>query len=325
MPAFLSSAPWSVLLGFMRRRRGWLAAGVIAATALSVGSARFQTQQRRWIFQATPTAATAEELELQARRDDMASEWIAFTSPSTGKPIRLHALWAANANARAPVLLYLHGVRLDLRRSAYRIEQMRALGFSVLAIDYRGFGNSTDELPSETGVVEDAAAAWHWLAEHHPNARRYLFGHSLGGAVAVQLAARLGEGPAAEAPTGVIVEGTFTSISDMFATFKWGWLPVSMLITERFDSLAAAPRIKAPLLVVHGSDDSLVPSRLGRLVYERATTAKRFLLIEGGTHSSTTWRGAEQYRAALREFFGLGQAPSSAAGRTDSTSPATAS
>ena len=67
----------------------------------------------------------------------------------------------------------------------------------------------------------------------------------------------------------------------MFGTFKYGWLPISMLITERFDSLATVPRIKAPLLVVHGSDDSLVPSRFGRLLYERATAAKRFLLDRG--------------------------------------------
>ena len=306
MPVVPLLALWRTLVAFLGKRSGWLAAGVISATALSVGCARFETQQRKWIFQATPTVATAEELELRARRDDMASEWIEFTSPSTGKPIRLHALWAGNEDRRAPVLLYLHGVRLDLARSTYRIEQMRELGFSVLAIDYRGFGGSTDELPSEAGVIEDAAAAWRWLVARHPGAPRYLFGHSLGGAVAVQLAARLADGPAAEAPTGVIVEGTFTSISDMFGTFKWGWLPVSMLITERFDSLAAAPRIKAPLLVVHGSDDSLVPSRFGRLVYERATAVKRFVLVEGGTHSSTTWRGADQYRAALREFFGLG-------------------
>jgi len=176
----------------------------------------------------------------------------------------------------------------------------------VLAIDYRGFGASTDELPSESGVVEDAAAAWRWLGERHPDSSRYVFGHSLGGAIAVQLAARLADEPQAVAPRGVIVEGTFTSIRDMFGTFKYGWLPISMLITERFDSLSTVPRIKAPLLVVHGSDDSLVPSRFGRLLYERATAAKRFLLIEGGTHTTTSWRGAEQYRAALREFFGLG-------------------
>ena len=92
----------------------------------------------------------------------------------------------------------------------------------------------------------------------------------------MQLTARLADGPAGDAPKGVI------------------------------DSLAAAARIKAPLLVVHGSYDSLVPSRFGRSLYERATAAKRFLFIEGSTHSTTTWRGAEQYRAALREFFGSG-------------------
>ena len=202
-------------------------------------------------------------------------------------------------------MLFLHGARQYLGRSVFRIEQMRELGFSVLAIDYRGFGASTDELPSETGVVEDAGAAWRWLGERHP------------GSAALRLrpfARRRDRGAARrpprrrarDAPRGVIVEGTFTSIRDMFGTFKYGWLPISMLITERFDSLATVPRIKAPLLIVHGSDDALVPSRFGRLLYEHATAAKRFLLIEGGTHSTTSWRGAEQYRAALREFFGLG-------------------
>ncbi|HEY3636117.1 MAG TPA: alpha/beta hydrolase, partial [Caldimonas sp.] len=104
----------------------------------------------------------------------------------------------------------------------------------------------------------------------------------------------------------VIVEGTFTSIRDMFGTFKWGWLPISMLITERFESLSTVPRIKAPLLVVHGSEDSVVPSRFGQLLYERATATKRFILVDGGTHSTTSWRGTQQYRTALREFFGLG-------------------
>ena len=183
---------------------------------------------------------------------------------------------------------------------------MRELGFSVLAVDYRGFGYSTDELPSETGVVEEPRPPGAGSASTARGAPRYVFGHSLGGAIAVQLAARLADA-AAGRTDGVIVEGTFTSIGDMFGTFKWGWLPVSMLITERFDSLAAVPRVTSPLLIVHGSDDSLVPSRFGQQLYEQATAAKRFVLIEGGTHSTTTWRGAEQYRAALREFFGLGK------------------
>jgi len=297
----------SRLLQALLRRRGWLAIAAVSATALSVGCASLETQQRKWIFQAARAPeSTSAELEQAARADGMESVWIEHVSPTTGRPIRLHALWAGNDDARAPALLYLHGARRDLGRSTYRVEQMRELGFSVLAVDYRGFGNSTDELPSETGVVEDAQAAWRWLAEHHPGQARYVFGHSLGGAIAVQLAARLADGAPAEAPRGVIVEGTFTSIGDMFGTFKWGWLPVSMLITERFDSLAAVPRIKSPLLIVHGSEDSLVPSRFGQKLYERATATKRFVLIEGGTHSTTTWRGAEQYRTALREFFGVG-------------------
>ena len=289
------------------RRLGLAAALLVTAGGLSAGWVSLGTQQRKWIFQATPVPmATVDELARVARAEDMESVWVDHVSASTGRSIRLHALYAANADPKAPLMLFLHGARQYLGRSVFRIEQMRDLGFSVLAIDYRGFGASTDELPSEAGVVEDAAAAWRWLGERHPDSARYIFGHSLGGAIAVQLAARLADAPVPNAPRGVIVEGTFTSIRDMFSTFKWGWLPISMLITERFDSLSAVPRIKAPLLVVHGSDDSLVPSRFGRLLYERATSVKRFLLVEGGTHTTTSWRGAEQYRAALREFFGVG-------------------
>ena len=304
-----AGAATRALLRRLPSRRAGLAAAamLVAAGGLSAGWVSLGTQQRRWIFQATPLpAAAVDEIARAAPSEDMENVWIEHRSASTGRPIRLHALYAAHPDPKAPLLLFLHGARQYLGRSVFRIEQMRELGFSVLAIDYRGFGASTDELPSEAGVIEDAEAAWRWLGERHPDRPRYVFGHSLGGAIAVQLAARLAERPAAESPRGVIVEGTFTSIRDMFGTFRWGWLPISMLITERFDSLSVVPRIKAPLLVVHGSDDSLVPSRFGRLLYERATTAKRFLLVEGGTHTTTSWRGAAQYREALREFFGLG-------------------
>ncbi|HEX4233002.1 MAG TPA: alpha/beta hydrolase [Caldimonas sp.] len=289
------------------RRLTLVAAMLVVFGGLSAGWATLGTQQRRWIFQALPVPpASADELARTARSQAMESIWIEHVSASAGQPIRLHGLFAANASADAPLLLFLHGARQNVGRSVFRIEQLRDLGFSVLAIDYRGFGASTDEPPSEVGVVEDAAAAWRWLGARDPARPRYVFGHSLGGAVAVQLAAALADAPVAEAPKGVIVEGTFTSIRDMFGTFKWGWLPISMLITQRFDSLATVPRIKAPLLVVHGSGDAVVPARFGELLYERATAAKRFVLVEGGTHSTTSWRGIEQYRIALHEFFGVG-------------------
>jgi alpha-beta hydrolase superfamily lysophospholipase len=118
----------------------------------------------------------------------MQDVWIDFDSRETGRPARLHGLWLPAARADAPVLLYLHGARWDVRGSAWRMRRMHELGFAVLGIDYRGFGRSTPQLPSETLAYEDARAAWDWLAAQHPQSRRFVFGHSLGGAIAVHLA-----------------------------------------------------------------------------------------------------------------------------------------
>ena len=297
-----SATPHAAPIGTRRR---WLAASLLLF-AVAAGCTGIETQQRRWIFQASHSpAAPPEPLARLATVRGMEDVWIDYRSDTAGRGIRLHALWANNDDPQAPLLLYLHGARRDVGGSALRIENMRELGFSVLAIDYRGFGYSTDEEPSEAGVVEDARAAWNWLGRQHPQRRRYLFGHSLGGAIALQLGAQLAEDRVAGAPAGVIVEGTFTSIGELLRTFRWGWLPISMLITERFDSLAAVERIEAPLLVVHGSADSLIPSRLGRRLYEHARVPKRFVLVDGGTHHSTNRRGANAYRAALHELFGI--------------------
>jgi pimeloyl-ACP methyl ester carboxylesterase len=197
------------------------------------------------------------------------------------------------------VLLFLHGARRSVDQSSVRAEHMRELGFSVLAIDYRGFGRSTPSCRRSRGVrgrtrrlgLARAAA---------PGRSRYLFGHSLGGAIAVQLATEV---PDAQ---GLIVEGTFTSIPEVFQTTKWGWLPITGLITQRFDSLAKIDKVKAPLLVVHGSRDGLVRPALARTLYERATsTPKKFILVEDGTHYSTNRLGDGVYRQALKELFDI--------------------
>ena len=106
--------------------------------------------------------------------------------------MRLHGLWLAQPHADAPVLLYLHGARWDVRGSAHRMRRMHELGFSVLGIDYRGFGQSTRHLPSEawpTKTRSPPGIGWR-AATHKPP--RYVFGHSLGSAIAVQLASRGG-------------------------------------------------------------------------------------------------------------------------------------
>ena len=197
------------------------------------------------------------------------------------------------------MLLYLHGARWNVAGSSGRIRRMHELGFSVLAIDYRGFGKSSAGLPSEASSAEDARAAWQWLAAQYPDSPRYIFGHSLGGAIAIELARQVQD------EQGTMVEGTFTSIPDVVSTFRWGWLPVSPLITQRFESVRKVGEIGSPLLVVHGSEDRLIQPELGRKLYEAAQEPKQFVLVEGGSHHNTNAIGQGQYRQAMASLFRL--------------------
>jgi fermentation-respiration switch protein FrsA (DUF1100 family) len=101
------------------------------------------------------------------------------------------------------------------------------------------------------------------------------------------------------------VEGTFTSIPDVVSSFKWGWLPVGPLITQRFEAVKRVPDVGSPLLVVHGANDKLIPPELGRKLFDAATGRKAFVLVEGGSHHNTNSVGQAQYRVALNELFGL--------------------
>ena len=278
------------------RSRLLLIAAALVAT-LSVGCSTLDERQRQWIFQPSDRAWGGSA----SLAEGMQETWIEFPSEVTGKDTKLHALWLAADKRRpdGPVLLYLHGARWAVAGSAPRIRRMQELGFSVLAIDYRGFGKSSNELPSEEMAYEDARAAWDWLAKTYPDRPRYVFGHSLGGAVAIDLASKV------EDEQGVIVEGTFTSIPDVASTTKWGWLPLGPLITQRFESVRKVARVQSPLMVVHGDSDSLIDVSLGKRLYEAATGRKHFVLVEGGSHFSTMSVGFSQYRDALSQFFSL--------------------
>lgn len=264
---------------------------VIAVTA---GCATLDAKQREWIFQPSDRSwGSAQSTE------GMEDVWIDFRSSTSGKAERLHGLWLPHGRADAPVLLYLHGARWNVAGSSGRIRRMQELGFSVLAIDYRGFGRSSAGLPSEAMAAEDARAAWDWLAAQQPHKPRFIFGHSLGGAIAIDLARQVHD------EQGTIVEGTFTSIPEVVSTFKWGWLPVSGLITQRFESVRKVSEIGSPLLVVHCSEDRLIPPSLGRKLYEAAQEPKRFVLVEGGSHHSTNSVGHSLYREAIASLFKL--------------------
>ncbi|MEJ7688459.1 MAG: alpha/beta fold hydrolase [Variovorax sp.] len=271
------------------------ASATVLVALMGAGCSTLDERQREWIFQPSDRSWGNSE----SMTEGMEHVWIDFKSEVTGQPSRLHGLWLGGApeSADTPVLLYLHGARYNVSGSAPRMRRMHELGFSVLAIDYRGFGKSTKALPSEESAREDARAAWIWLAARHPQQHRYIFGHSLGGAIGIDLAANVSD------ESGTIVESTFTSIADVVGSFKWGWLPFGPFITQRFEAVTKVKDIGAPLLVVHGAADSLINPTLGRKLYEAAIVPKQFVLVEGGSHHSTGSIGQVQYRSALLQLF----------------------
>jgi uncharacterized protein len=289
----------------------WLLAGLIGI-ALLAGCSSLHTKQGDWIFSPVRINGGSWGNSADVARS-MQDVWIDFESANTGKNVKLHALWlpaketeepkepkepkAANS-PNAPILLYLHGARWNVTGSAFRIARMQELGFSVLALDYRGFGKTSEETPSEDNAYEDSLAAWRWLGRQYPNSPRYIFGHSLGGAIAIELASQVND------EKGTIVEGTFTSIPDVVRTLKWGWLPISSF-TQRFEAISKVAKIGSPLLVVHGSEDQTIRPELGLKLYDAAIQPKRFILVQGGSHHNTNAVGQAEYRTALADLFGL--------------------
>ncbi len=294
-----------------------------AAAAILAGCSTLDEKQRTWIFQPSDRSWSGGT----AAAEGMDDVWIDFHVKKDNEPARLHGLWLpADATAgvaadKSPVLLYLHGARYNVTGSAPRMRRMQELGFSVLAIDYRGFGKSTALLPSEASAYEDARIAWDWMAKKYPDRPRYIFGHSLGGPIAINLASEVAD------ERGTIVEGTFTSIADVVSSSQWGWMPVSLLITQRFEAVRKVSQIGSPLLVVHGGEDRMILPDLGRKLYEAAAEPKQFVLVEGGSHHNTNQVGQAQYREALAQLLHInssvaeGGTGSSASRRTATSSP----
>jgi uncharacterized protein len=295
----------------MRCLRGarcrWVFAALCVALVVGPGCAYIDVKQKEFIWRPSPTTWWS---QFDVKANGVAELWLSRTGEppvvvaegaEKGNGDRLHAWWWPHEQVDAPVMLYLHGARWNLQGNAFRIARLRKMGFSVLAIDYRGFGKSGGELPSEADAYTDAAIAWEYVKQIAPDpSRRYLYGHSLGGALAIELAARN------DALAGIIVESTFTSLRDLAGTFTLGRvLPISWFLTQHYDSLSRIDRVSVPKLFVHGANDRFVPAWMAERLYERATGAKRLLLVDGANHSNTTGVGFEQYRAALQEMFGL--------------------
>lgn len=226
-------------------------------------------------------------------------EELRIPSGSGAQRGELFAWWIPAEVPGAPTLLYLHG---NFRNISYNLEnalRYRTLCCNLLLVDYRGYGKSTGGKPSEAKVYEDAEAAWQYLVGQRSVKPQQLFiyGHSLGGAVAIDLALRHPDA------AGLISESTFTSMQAM-SELKYGLLPVSLLLNQRFESLQKISRLKIPLLSIHGTWDTKVPVGMARQLFEAAPSPKKQVLIEGGEHSNNAAVGWSEYRAAVLAFVG---------------------
>jgi len=196
-------------------------------------------------------------------------------------------------NARA--ILFLHGNAGNASHRLPNAAELARLGADVLLIDYRGYGMS-DGTPSESGVYADARAGLAHLIEERGfrEQRIVVFGRSVGGAIAVDLARGRNLG-------GVVLESTFTSIADVARGMIGG--PLASLLRGRFDSASKIGQIRAPLLFFHGDHDRIIDYALGRRLFELAPEPKQFETILGAGHNDTVEVGAAPYFARFAQFL----------------------
>ncbi|KPW72881.1 Alpha/beta hydrolase [Pseudomonas syringae pv. coriandricola] len=293
--------PISPLARFQARPLRWIAVAAIII-GLPVGCSVLEHKERELVFRIEPGTASW----YSGLPDDV--QEIELSTPAFGTSQNIHAWWWPAADKHAPAVLYLHGSRWNLTGQLFRIQQLKAQGFSVLAIDYRGFGQSVGQLPSEKTVYEDARIAWERLKQLQPDPqRRLIYGHSLGGAVAVDLAAELGQDaendPAQLQARGLIIESTFTNLADVATALANTSLPVRWLLSQKFDSLDKIADIHMPVLIVHGTNDRYVPSRFSEQLFEAAREPKKLLLIPGGTHNNSMQLGQPAYGRAIQALL----------------------
>ena len=193
--------------------------------------------------------------------------------------------WHVAPRAGKPVVLYFqgNGGALDLR--AGRFHWLIAYGTGLVALSYRGYGGSSGT-PSEQGLIRDAVAAYEFAAARYAPARIVLWGESLGTAVAIALAATHEVG-------GLILDAPFTSTADVGAA-AYPFVPVRWLIKDAFRSDLRIARVKAPILVLHGERDGIVPIAFGERLYALAPGRKRMVRFPQGNHVDLDQHGAAE-------------------------------
>ncbi|MBI3865149.1 MAG: alpha/beta hydrolase [Planctomycetia bacterium] len=206
-----------------------------------------------------------------------------------------------------PVVLYFCG---NANNRAERIDEfilLRDAGADVVCFDYRGYGDNLGS-PSEEKIASDAREIWKFVAEKQSiDPRRIIIcGESLGGGVATRLAAEMSS--AGTPPGGLVLRSTFSRLTDA-AAFHFPWLPVGILMFERFPSADRIPNVTCPILIFHGQQDEIIPFALGEELFAAAPQkssqgiAKRLIPLKKANHNDVLWTEGDRVAKGVREFF----------------------
>jgi len=192
--------------------------------------------------------------------------------------------WRTPAKRGWPTLLYLHGNAGNIAGRADRFRRYQRKGFGLLLLSWRGYGGSTGR-PTEANNVSDAVLAFDSLVASGLRPEDIIvYGESLGSGVAVQLAGMRKVG-------GIVLDAPYTSITDV-AILSYPYLPVRPLLLDRYESVRHIERVSAPVLVLHGERDTVVPARMGRELYAKVPGEKELVLFPTGGHVDLDEHGA---------------------------------
>jgi uncharacterized protein len=234
--------------------------------------------------------------------------WLSASTAQPHQPTKIHGWWLPSPESSAltapsvqnpPTILYLHGNASTISANAENASRFHRMGYSVFLFDYRGFGLSDGDVPDEQMIYADAETAWRYLTETRGIApdQIVIYGHSLGGAIALQLATRHPDA------AGLIMESSFTSLLDVInRTSEYRFFPLNWLLNQRYESRDRIAYLQMPLFVIHGEADQRVPVDMGKTLYDLAPEPKQLWLVPDAEHNNTAALTGDLYRQRIRDF-----------------------
>ncbi len=268
--------------------RWGLGLGVFYASACAI----VYWQQSRFIF-----VPSAKITDTPAKFGKSYQEVWLPTQPSG----RLYGWWVPVKGTKT--LLYLHGSGANIGFDAKHVNQFNDMGLSVFSFDYRGYGKSEGAFPTEAAVYVDAQRAWNYLTQARkiPPPQILIYGHSLGGAIAIELASHHPEA------AGLIVQSSFTSGVDMARNDFWTAIfPADLLLKQRFESIHKVPNIKMPVLFMHGEADRRIPFSMSkRLFAASGSPQKQLHIFPGADHDNVAEVAGAAYPKTIKDFIRL--------------------